>query len=135
MTRRTGVAEVSRYVRRVRRSREIRRVTGVAIRVFQRCIVAVLMAVLARNRCMRTDKRERCCRVIERRRLPNGGRVTGCTGMAEVAGHVVRIGRTGEICCVTRVAIGVLQRRVVAVRVARLARRRDMRPGQRERRC
>lgn len=68
--------------------------------------------------------------MVEGRRIPGRGRVTGGAVVVETVRHMIRVGHSREISLVTGVAIS----RCVDIsgRVARNAGCGDVRPGQRE---
>jgi hypothetical protein len=68
----------------------------IAIGIHQ-LIIAAGMARLTWHREMRTCKCEFGRAVVERCRLPCGRRVTRLTALAEIAGYVIRIRRSGEV--------------------------------------
>ncbi len=88
--------EPGRCVIRIRRCIIVGCMAHVTTRIGE-LIVPVCMARLALNRRMGARQREFRGRMIECCRRPGCRRMTCCAGMAEVARHVVRIGRSGEI--------------------------------------
>jgi hypothetical protein len=75
-------------------------------------------------------QRERGRAVVEGRRVPGSGRVTGGAIVIKIVGHVIGIGHTCEISLMAGIAVG---RRVdVSRRMARNAGCGDVRSGQQE---
>jgi hypothetical protein len=65
--------------------------------------------------------------VIERRRLPHRGGVTGFASVTEIGSRMIRIRRLRKICGVARITVGI-HKLVVAVDMTRLTWRRQMCP-------
>jgi hypothetical protein len=80
---------------------------------------------------VRSRQWELRCAVIERCRLPHGGRVTILASMTESCCHVIWIRRFREIRRVARVTVTVHQF-VIAIDVTRLTWRRDVCAGESE---
>jgi len=131
---RRGVARLasrrksSRDMIRVGRVPILRCVTGVAIRGRIR-VVAVQVAIRARDGCVRAGQRETGDVVIESRRLPGGRVVAHSTRLWESGLHVVRVRRTREIRQMAGRARGA-QTGEDAVHMACGAGNRDVRAGQ-----
>ena len=118
------------YVIGIRRSRVVRGMARITVRIRQ-LVITVGVARLTSCCHVRSGQGKFRGTVIERRRLPHDRRVARLTCMTEIRRHVVRIRRLCEICRVTRIAVSI-HKLVVTVDMARLTRRRHMRPCQYE---
>jgi hypothetical protein len=129
----TRVTETIGHMIRIRGPIEVGRVTGVTVR---RCTAGVAIRVTrpTGHGRMRPGQGERSGRVIESRWLPAGSVVAGRTGMTEVIGRMVRIGRAAEISRVTGITVGRSLAYGVADRMAAATGSRNVCAGQRERR-
>lgn len=127
-----GSGERGRHVVRACRPRVLRFVAGVAIRR-RTCIAPAHMAVRTCDRGMRSRQWEHRLTVIENRRHPRCRVVAHLAIRGETAGHVVGVCCFLEIRQVTRHASGA-EPDEYTVGMARAARQRNVRAGQRERR-
>ena len=128
---RTVVAEFPRHVVGILRKGEVLRVALLAVRVGDR-VIAVRVAGLAGRRLVLARERKGRLVVIELRRLPCRGRVAHGTIVRELAGNVIRVRRAVVVVLMALIAVHVGNGCIVSVRVALLARRRQMPPFERK---
>jgi hypothetical protein len=108
----------------------LRGMARIAVCIHQ-LIISAGMACLTGCRHMRSGQGELCRAVVEGRGFPHHCRVAGLADMTETSRNVIRVYWHDKVCCMACITISVDQP-VVAVHMARLARRRRVRPGQRE---
>jgi hypothetical protein len=114
----------------IRRARVVCGVTSIASAIDE-LVVAIRMAGLALHCSVSARQGEFRRGMVEGCRLPGRGGMTGLTSLTEVSRHVVRVRRSCKICRVALVAIRIDQL-IVAICMARLARRRQMGASQRK---
>jgi hypothetical protein len=122
------VIEVVRHMIGISHSRKISLVAGVAIG--RRVDITGGVAGNARSRYVGSGQWERGRTVVEGRRIPGSGRVTGGAIVIEVVRHMVGIGHSRKISLVAGVAVG--RCTDISSGVTGNARGGHMRSGQRE---
>jgi len=125
--------EIQCHVIGIRGPLEIRLMAGEAIR--RRTGKAIVHVTLrASRRRMRAEQRKARFVVIERRGLPGARGMARSAIAREIGGHMIGIGRALEIALMTREAIRRRARKTI-VRMALIARHREMRAGERKARA
>jgi len=90
------VIELSRHMVRIRHVLIVRLMARIAIRR-ETLVLAVDMTQITDRVDVRASQRKRGRRVVEGRRIPHAGIVTGQTVVIKLVGHVIRIGHAVKI--------------------------------------